>query len=319
MKIKHIKFTFLIICIVFLASFNYHSFAADNGLGKTSIDIDSDKDGLSDNEEFLYGTASNKADTDNDGYSDGVEVKSGYDPLKPAPGDKISIKTISSTDNQSTTSEKTLTSTFIEDFQKFIASKNGASISASDVKSFTDTEFAEKVTPTDVSSLPSVEKSQVKIKTQKYSALSESERKKELQKDAANYLNQVIYLFTSNSPIPITTTDDFDLFREDFMNRLADLSDSENTAYFSDLGERLDVFSQQLETLEVPETMVDMHIEFLRIIKGALLLRDPSSASSTDDPMGKIITLTKATDLINIFSDLLSNDFSNYFESISGN
>ena len=28
-------------------------------------------------------------DTDGDGYGDGIEVESGYDPLKPAPGDKV--------------------------------------------------------------------------------------------------------------------------------------------------------------------------------------------------------------------------------------
>ncbi|MDZ7611183.1 MAG: hypothetical protein U5L10_00240 [Candidatus Moranbacteria bacterium] len=50
---------------------------------------DSDGDGLLDMEEKVYGTDPSNSDTDGDGYSDGVEVKSGYDPLKPAPGDRI--------------------------------------------------------------------------------------------------------------------------------------------------------------------------------------------------------------------------------------
>lgn len=42
---------------------------------------DSDGDGLSDNEEILYGTDPQNSDTDGDGYSDGEEVKNGHDPL----------------------------------------------------------------------------------------------------------------------------------------------------------------------------------------------------------------------------------------------
>lgn len=50
--------------------------------------IDSDADGLTDDEEKIVGTDPNKADTDNDGYLDLAEFKSGYDPL--VPGKKTS-------------------------------------------------------------------------------------------------------------------------------------------------------------------------------------------------------------------------------------
>lgn len=50
---------------------------------------DSDKDGLTDQEEKNWGTNPDKADTDGDKFLDGQEVKNGYDPLKAAPGDKI--------------------------------------------------------------------------------------------------------------------------------------------------------------------------------------------------------------------------------------
>ena len=43
--------------------------------------VDSDADGLSDEQEKFYGSDANKADTDGDGYSDGSEVKGGYDPV----------------------------------------------------------------------------------------------------------------------------------------------------------------------------------------------------------------------------------------------
>jgi len=49
--------------------------------GVTEEEIDTDKDGLPDYMENLYGTDPNNPDTDGDGYKDGEEVESGYDPL----------------------------------------------------------------------------------------------------------------------------------------------------------------------------------------------------------------------------------------------
>lgn len=52
---------------------------------------DADKDGLPDDLERIYQTDPNNPDTDGDGFPDGAEVANGYDPTKPAPGDKITI------------------------------------------------------------------------------------------------------------------------------------------------------------------------------------------------------------------------------------
>ncbi len=46
-----------------------------------NIIIDTDNDGLSDEDEIIYGTDINNPDTDGDGYLDGEEVESGYNPL----------------------------------------------------------------------------------------------------------------------------------------------------------------------------------------------------------------------------------------------
>jgi hypothetical protein len=45
-------------------------------------DVDPDKDGLSNNDEFRYGTNPLNPDTDNDGKKDGEEIAAGTDPLK---------------------------------------------------------------------------------------------------------------------------------------------------------------------------------------------------------------------------------------------
>ncbi len=319
MKIKYLKNLFLLLCILFLAGFNYFSFAATNNSKDATVAIDTDNDGLSDNEENLYGTDPKNPDTDGDSYSDGVEVRSGYSPIKAAPEDRVVAVETNNLTTQVTTSRLSLTDTFMDDFQKFVATKDGQEISAEEVKNFTDAEFAAKVTPTDINTLPEVDRTQIKIKSQKYLSLSEADRKEEIRKDAAQYLNQLVYLLISNAPVPILTTADFNTFQKDFSDRLLDSTSAENIIYFSDMGNRLDLFSQQLETLEVPETLIEIHIKFIRITKGALSLRTTTYSNSTSDPMGKIIVLTKANDLIKLFSDLITSDLSNYIKQISTN
>lgn len=72
-----------------------------NAIGKNDSEIgsDSDKDGLSDEEEKKLGTDPKKADTDGDGFLDGQEVKGGYDPLRAAPGDKVLNNNVNSNSN----------------------------------------------------------------------------------------------------------------------------------------------------------------------------------------------------------------------------
>ena len=52
-------------------------------------EIDSDHDGLTDQQEAYWGTDPYNPDTDGDGFKDGEEVASGHNPLKAGPDDKI--------------------------------------------------------------------------------------------------------------------------------------------------------------------------------------------------------------------------------------
>jgi len=86
--------TIAIASAFFLKSRGSKSPAAENIPSKVEttkkpVIVDMDSDGLTDEQEKIYGTDPLKQDTDGDGFKDGEEVKNGYDPLKPAPGDKI--------------------------------------------------------------------------------------------------------------------------------------------------------------------------------------------------------------------------------------
>lgn len=69
------------------------------GMANTEEAVDTDKDGLSDDEEKKIGTDPNNPDTDGDKFFDGQEKKSGYDPLKPAPGDRVLSSNLNSNSN----------------------------------------------------------------------------------------------------------------------------------------------------------------------------------------------------------------------------
>jgi hypothetical protein len=331
-KIKHIKKFLLITACIFFAGFNYLTYAnaddlrSSNNTVSTVCDksVDSDCDGLTNAEEKLYGTDPENADTDGDGYSDGVEIKSGYDPLKPAPGDKIVTDSETDSNNQTnanlqTNDTPTLTDTYVKSMNSLITSKGNQPVSVDDVKAFADTQLTEAMgTPITFDTLPEIDQSQIKILKQNYSSLSDTERKQKELLDAANYLKKIAYLIISNAPVPILTSADASAFKEDLFSHMADLSSSGNTAdlaYFADLGDRLELFVNQASDIEVPETMVELHIKFLRLAKGFLTLRDSSQFNSAD-PMGQMVVMTKAHEYIKLYSDFFQNDFNDYFSKL---
>lgn len=316
-KIKHIKQFLLIAACIFFAGFNYLTYVNADNASNVAI-TDFDKDGLTDAEEKLYGTDAKKGDSDGDGYSDGVEVKSGYDPTKPAPGDKIAVDKNNnpSLASANASNVSSMTDTYMQEFKQFVATKEGQSVSSADVKEFSETSLAGKVNTVTIESLPSLDESLIKKMSQSYVELSEGERQQRLQQDAIRYLYQIVYILVSNAPTPVTTSEELAVFQKDFEKRLADFATTENAAYFSDLGDRLEIVSKQLGDMEVPETMLALHMKFSRIIAGFLSLRDLPRVNSSD-PVGNIVTLNKAMSLAAIFSDFLTTDFSDYFKQIS--
>ncbi len=83
------KTKILAVLIASFAVFFATYFALAENKNTSNIFLDSDQDGLTDQEECMLGTDPYNPDTDGDGYSDGKEVRSGYNPLKPAPGDAL--------------------------------------------------------------------------------------------------------------------------------------------------------------------------------------------------------------------------------------
>lgn len=317
-KIKHIKRFFLIGLCLFLVGFNYLTYVkADNS---TSINSsDADHDGLTDSEEKLYGTNPANSDSDGDGYSDGVEIKSGYDPLKPAPDDRLATAGESSANQERYAAQGnvSLTDKFSQDLNDFVASKGSEPITTSEIQDFTSNNISSKIgQPVTLETLPEIDRSQIKVLSQPYSSLSAEERNLKLREDAAAYLNKISYLIVSNSPQPILETQDLESFTNDLQTHLVSLTTTNpDVEYFSDLGGRLEIFLGQVNDVEVPETMLNLHIKFLRIAKAFLSLRELDSP--VQDPVANIILLTKVQNLTDLATNFFDIDLPNYIKQIN--
>jgi hypothetical protein len=122
---------------------------------------------------------------------------------------------------------------------------------------------------------------------------------------------KLLYLIMSNSPKPITSINDVTSLADDFLNHLTSLSTlTPDVAYFADLSDRADLFLQQINNIEVPETMLNMHIKALRLLMGTLALKNVGSP--TQDPIVSMVILLKVQDLIGLVTNFLTNDVTNY-------
>jgi len=325
-KIKHIKNFLLISACLFFAGFNYLTYAnaedtANSTANSCDKTVDADCDGLTNAEEKLYATDPKNIDTDGDSYSDGIEVKSGYDPTKPAPGDRIANNaTASATANQvvSTATDSnaaSLTDQFVEELQGYADSKDGAEVSPSEVQSFMSASVDEKLgEPMTWETLSTVDTTKIKILDQTYPNLKDSERKAKLLQDAYKYIAAMEYILRSNSPSPMITDTDLPIFAEEFKAKLYALTtNAPDVEYFANLGDRLEHAYEEMTFVEVPSTMQDLHIKFMGLLSGLLSLRNSTSLNQAD-PMANIVIFSKVQNLIDLSSDFFENDFQNYFK-----
>ena len=203
--------------------------------------IDSDKDGLEDWQEILFGTDKNNPDTDGDGYLDGEEILSGHNPLKPAPNDKI-IEGLSRSENN-------LTQYFAQQLASQMTSLNPdpnteslLRVSAQDILNNLSSKELNEISSISSSIVPELitEKDLKIIKTTKQSVL--------------DYLKQIEAALSKNKN-EYENTDTFE-------NVL-------KTGDFSEIRQIIKTYEnnyQDIKTLAVPEDFSSLHIELLNIL-----------------------------------------------------
>jgi hypothetical protein len=312
-KIKKFKVASAVFSGLFVFSFAIFSFADTQSTEHKNIFQDADQDGLSTDEEKLYGTNPDKADTDGDGYSDGTEVKSGYDPLKKAPGDKLVNATmdlndrniavdqaIDVTKNINLTEEvsRQVTATL----QESAAKKQ--SLSADDLRDIVQKTMSSKITP-DV--LPEIDVKSIKTKKQNYSHLSEADRVVKLKEDNSEYVTAVSYILVNTSPIPMQADNDMQTLASFIITNSMGVFSGNNPKLLDDFVVKGDSITAQLQDVTVPEDMLPIHMKALRLAQYAKTFKKKIQSSGNDDPLAQMNSFAQIQGLIGAFADL-AND-----------
>ena len=329
MKIKNVKQTFLIFLSLIILSFSFYSYAENNSSTDKNIFLDSDQDGLSDAEEKTYGTDPQNSDTDGDSYSDGVEVKSGYDPLKPAPGDKLVQEESKTADYVpqvlgATTDEDNLTQKVSEKISQLVAEKQNST----DILDTSSNETSSGLTSADIQNaidevldnnltedpLPEVSISDIKILKQDYDKLSDEEKNDRKREDFAKYAASMFYIISSNSPSPVTSGTDFSKIIGSLESQIISAVNSRNSSGLDNLQSSGEKMFEQIKTVEVPEELADTHIHAMRMALYAKNLKNYLNPSG-NDPVGDAAKLTKIENFISevtVFGQDISQKLSDY-------
>jgi hypothetical protein len=319
-KVNDLKLTVLVVLSLFILGQAFLTLAEEKS-SPEKIFLDSDQDGLSDEEERLYGTDPLKYDTDGDSYSDGNEVKSGYDPLKPAPGDKIyaqqksPVAETTSLENTFKTNEN-LTDKFSDQLLSMLGSNTNADgepqeITIDEVRSFTQNFIS---TEASGAPLPELSFKDLKVKKQAYRNLSSEEAKEKRNKDFLNYVASMFYILSVNSETPITTTDKFNDAFSEIIQEISSAISSGNQAYINDQSAKAEKIIEQASAIEVPEEILDIHLKILTLASYGLSFKDTITLNQSD-PTLSLVNLSRFQEFIAVVSEFHSEaeeKFSSY-------
>lgn len=302
---KNARVSFFLLFSLLSLSVTFFVFADDTESNK-NIFQDSDQDGLSNDEEALYKTDPLNKDTDGDGYSDGVEVESGYNPLKPAPGDKLvqdgaadthSATSVVLNDDANLTTQ---VSSQIADIVKSSSDGSGEAVtletineSVQNVLSQNDQEVV----------LPEVNVDDIKIK--EISKKLKGEKRKEKEKeDAIEYLTVMAYVLANNSPKKFHTENDLTSVLTSFGTDSLAAVTLGNTSYLEDMAKKGEKTLKEIKDIEVPEGMLDVHVKAIKLAKYSMSLKDEvAQTNGNEDPLGKIASLSKVQGFLGVMSD----------------
>ena len=290
-------FLFLYIALTGGVFFVWSSFQEVRG---ENIFVDSDQDGLSNEEERLYKTDPQNRDTDGDSYSDGVEVQSGYDPLKPAPGDKMfDVATSSNEEGEgqdAEADEENLTLGLSREIASVINEKtaSGEDVSLDEldarVNELLSGKGAEVI-------LPPIDVSGLKVKNPVSKNLSEKDRKEKEKEQAVKYLTAMAYIFANNAPQKFTTEEELASSLNLLSGQVMSSLSSNNQELIATLAENGRETLKQTKDVEVPDHMLPLHIKALQLAQYAITLEEEVNANKAD-PLAEISDMMKIQSLL---------------------
>ena len=306
-KTLFVFFALLVFSIGFFVS------ADSNTATSRSIFLDADQDGLSDDEEKIFGTDPLRRDTDGDSYSDGIEVESGYDPLKPAPGDKLVAEDDGlGKGGYDDSSDMSLTETASSEVAKMLSQNTSTAIDMNAISASIETLLQQTTVDVEV---PEVKKEDVNVKVVKCKSSDSEEECTERKKEATEeYLTVLAYLVANNSPVPLNATSDLEVLSSALLKETSQAFSLGGFSFLKEASTKADTFLVGLKDIEVPENMLETHIKAMRLGLFARNLGEKYE-QKTDDPIAQIALLGELQGVLGIAADL-SSDMMTEFENL---
>ncbi len=161
--------------------------------------------------------------------------------------------------------------------------------------------------------LPQISSNDLKIKKQNYTGTA-AEIQQKKQADFDNYIVAISYIIASNSPAPITSTMSLTDFATNIFNEVALAITTRSEAPLENLSASGQKILAQMKDVEVPEDLVNLHIEGMELAEYAIQIKDYVNVNSSD-PLADIVNLSKleglASAAANFYSEV-NDKFSQY-------
>lgn len=302
----HIRESLFLFFALLFFSMGVFVIAGEQKNSEMSIFDDADQDGLSNDEEKLYGTDPDLKDSDGDSYGDGVEVESGYDPLVKAPGDRIVRE---NRDEKIAPREEgvggnNLTEKMTEEIAAVLESASGEADAVTMEQVDEAVQNALSGNSQEVK-LPEIDMKEIKIKKSPKDKAGE-------KKDVLEYVTVIAYLLATSSPQEFRSTGEVENIMNSVVEETFIALSSGNTSSLDNLAAQGETMLREAKAIEVPETMVDTHVKALQLATYATQLKSEFTPNQ-NDPLGQIAVFSKAQGLISV-SQSFSEDILRKFE-----
>ena len=311
--------TSLVFFLLLALSVGFYVSADEQGGKAYSLFQDADQDGLSDEEERVFGTDPLAKDTDGDSYSDGIEVESGYDPLKPAPGDKLvssddglgkgGYEEVSADDDSANVTEQA--SQGVANILASVSEEN-PSVKREDINASVEQLLEQSVVNVEI---PEVDIKTLRIKEVRCKDSDGEEKCLKKQQDATiEYLTMLSYLVANNSPVTLKNNGDLDLAASSLVSDIMSAFSTGNFSLILKNKSKAEAFLNNVREIEVPENMVATHVKALQLALFSVGLAE-AFGKIDDDPIAQISLLSQVQGLLG-FATGLPSDLQAEFEKL---
>jgi hypothetical protein len=163
------------------------------------------------------------------------------------------------------------------------------------------------------SDLPKISPESIKVKQQNYKGTAEQIKAKK-KDDFTNYMVAIYYILSSNSPRPITSNSDvlntFNLLIFDVITSIG----TRQSAALDQIQKSGENMLTQMQDIEVPEELIDLHIKGLKFSQYAMSIKSVIPANTEDAllDLSNLARLQGFIEAISSFSDEAQNKFTEY-------